>query len=76
MPRATRTRTTTPFRVRVSSGGAPVPGAKVMIGRVRAATDSWGDARLKVRFTRTGRRAVRATKRGYARAVGRVTVRR
>ena len=50
--------------------------AKVMIGRTRALTDSRGDARLNVRFTRPGRRAVRASKRGYVRAVGTVTVRR
>jgi len=75
-PRATRALRTTAFRVRVTSAGAPVPGAKVMIGRVRAVADSSGDARLRVRFTRTGRRAVRASKRGYVRAVGRLTVRR
>jgi len=75
-PRATRTLKPTTFRVHVTASGTPVQAAKVMIGRTRAHTNSSGDARLAVRFTRPGRRAVRASKRGYTRAVGAVTVRR
>jgi sugar lactone lactonase YvrE len=75
-PRATRALKTTKFRVHVTASGVPVEAAKVMIGRARALTDSGGNARLTVRFTRPGRRAVRASKRGYVRAVDRVTVRR
>ena len=54
-PRKLRRGRQTLIRVRVTSGGKPVRGARVAVGRTRARTGRTGRALLRVRFRRAGR---------------------
>jgi sugar lactone lactonase YvrE len=64
-PRRTRAGRRTRFRVRVTSGGRPVSGVTVRLGRKRALTNVNGRARLVVRFHRARRVRARASRSGY-----------
>jgi hypothetical protein len=54
-PRTLRRGRRATLRVRVSSGGKPVRGARIVLGRTRARTGRTGRATLRVRFARAGR---------------------
>ncbi len=54
-PRTLRRGRSTRLRVRVTSGGAAVRGARVAVGRVRAKTGRAGRVTVRVRFRRAGR---------------------
>jgi predicted AlkP superfamily pyrophosphatase or phosphodiesterase len=59
---------------RVTSGGAPVAGARVRLGNRRATAVASGVARLRVRLGRPGLRRVVASHRGYRGGVARIRV--
>jgi sugar lactone lactonase YvrE len=59
----------TAWGLRVTAGGAPVPGATVRLGGKRATTNADGVAKIAVRFFHPGTRRASASHRGYRRAV-------
>jgi polyvinyl alcohol dehydrogenase (cytochrome) len=63
----------TTLRFRVTSGGRAVTRARVRVGRRLVRTDRHGRAHVRLRFTRPGRRTVRASRGGFRRA--RTTIR-
>ena len=73
-PRRQPAKTLTAWGLRVTAGGAPVPGATVRLGGRRATTNADGVAKIAVRFFHPGIKRASASHPGYRRVVKTIRV--